>query len=148
VLTSLARGVDVCLSVVLLEGLVLSRSVFKHSINYRSVVIFGKPAAVEDEAGKVEALRLFSEHMLPGRWRELRDPKPIELKATLVMSLPIEEASAKVRTGPPIDDEEDLQAPVWAGVVPLALRSGDLRADSTGIEPPDYVTLDQRFSAS
>jgi len=147
-LTSLAGGVDVCVSVVLLDGLVLARSAFNHSMNYRSVVIFGKAAAVEEEAEKVEALRLFSEHMMPGRWRELRDPKPIELKATLVMSLPIEEASAKVRTGPPIDDEEDLQAPVWAGVVPLALRSGDLRADSTGIEPPDYVTLDQRFSAS
>jgi len=145
-LTSLAGGVDVCLAVTLGDGLVLARSAFNHSMNYRSVVIFGKAVAVEEEAEKIEALRLFSEHMMPGRWRELRDPKPIELKATLVMSLAIAEASAKVRTGPPIDDEEDLQAPVWAGVVPLVLRRGDLRADSTGIEPPDYVTLDQRFS--
>mgnify|MGYP001418043883 FL=1 len=145
-LTSLAGGVDVCLAVTLVDGLVLARSAFNHSMNYRSVVIFGKAVAVEEEAEKIEALRLFSEHMMPGRWRELRDPKPIELKATLVMSLAIAEASAKVRTGPPIDDEEDLQAPVWAGVVPLVLRRGDLRADSTGIEPPDYVTLDQRFS--
>ena len=147
-LTSLAEGVDVCITVTLLDGLVLARSAFNHSMNYRSVVIFGKAVAVEEEGEKVEALRLFSEHMMPGRWRELRDPKPLELKATLVMSLPIAEASAKVRTGPPTDDEDDLQAPVWAGVLPLALRRGDLRADSTGIEPPDYLTLDQRFSAS
>lgn len=147
-LTSLADGVDVCLTVTLLDGLVLARSAFNHSMNYRSVIVFGKAIPVEEEVEKIEALRLFSEHMMPGRWRELRDPKPIELKATLVMSLPIAEASAKVRTGPPVDDEEDLQAPVWAGVLPLALRRGDLRADSTGIEPPDYLTLDQRFSAS
>src|ERR1700680_2118388 len=147
-LTSLADGIDVCLTVTLLDGLVLARSAFNHSMNYRSVVVFGKAIAVEEETEKIEALRLFSEHMMPGRWRELRDPKPIELKATLVMSLPLAEASAKVRTGPPVDDEEDLQAPVWAGVVPRVVRTGDLRADSTGIEPPDYLTLDQRFSAS
>jgi nitroimidazol reductase NimA-like FMN-containing flavoprotein (pyridoxamine 5'-phosphate oxidase superfamily) len=142
---ALAGGVDVCVTVTLLDGLVLARSAFNHSMNYRSVVIFGKATAVEDHAEKLEALRLFSEHIMPGRWRELRDPKPLELKATLVLSLPIIEASAKVRTGPPTDDEEDLSASVWAGVLPLALRKGRLEADSAGIAPPEYLRRDPRW---
>jgi len=142
---ALASGVDVCVSVTLLDGLVLARSAFNHSMNYRSVVIFGKAAPVEEEAEKVEALRLFSEHIMPGRWRELRDPKPIELKATLVLSLPIVEASAKVRSGPPEDDEDDMSQPVWAGVLPLALRKGELDPDSSGIAPPHYLLADARW---
>lgn len=144
-LVALTGGVDVCVSVTLLDGLVLARSAFNHSMNYRSVVIFGRATAVEDLPEKLEALRRFSEHIMPGRWKELRDPKPIELKATLVLSLPIVEASAKVRTGPPEDDEEDLSAPVWAGVLPLALRKGELQADSAGIAPPEYLRRDPRW---
>jgi uncharacterized protein len=142
---ALARGVDVCVTVTLLDGLVLARSAFNHSMNYRSVVIFGKATAVEDPTEKLEALRLFSEHIMPGRWRQLRDPKAIELRATLVLALPIAEASAKARSGPPEDDAEDLNAPVWAGVLPLALRKGELEADSVGIEPPDYLVRDPRW---
>jgi uncharacterized protein len=136
---TLSSGVDVCVSVTLLDGLVLARSAFNHSMNYRSVVIFGRAAAVEDEAEKLDALRLFSEHVMPGRWEELRAPKAVELKAAFVLALAIEEASAKVRTGPPQDDEEDLSAPVWAGVLPLALRRGKPKTDSPGIALPGYV---------
>ena len=142
---ALARGTEVCVCVTLLDGLVLARSAFNHSMNYRSVVIFGRAAAVSEPGEQLEALRLFSERIMPGRWAQLRDPKPIELQATLVLSLPIVEASAKVRTGPPEDDEEDLGACVWAGVLPLAVRKGDPVADSSGIEPPDYLLLDPRW---
>jgi uncharacterized protein len=143
--TTLARGVDVCVTVTLLDGLVLARSAFNHSMNYRSVVIFGKAAPVDDPALKLEALRLFTERVMPGRWRELRAPKEIELRATLVLSLPVEEASAKIRSGPPEDDVDDLDATVWAGVVPLALRKGELETDSPGIDPPDYLLRDDRW---
>jgi nitroimidazol reductase NimA-like FMN-containing flavoprotein (pyridoxamine 5'-phosphate oxidase superfamily) len=142
---ALSRGVDVCVAVTLLDGLVLARSAFNHSMNYRSVVVFGRAVAVTDPEEKIEALRLFSEHIMPGRWQELRAPKEIELKATLVLRLPIEEASAKARAGPPEDDPDDISAPVWAGVMPLRLRKGALIADSTGIEPPAYMHDDRRF---
>src|SRR6266702_4137938 len=112
-------GVPVCVTVTLLDGLVLARSIFNHSMNYRSVVILGKATPVDDPLEKVEALRLLSEHILPGRWADARQPNERELKATLVMRVPIEEFSAKVRTGPPIDDEDDYSFPTWAGVVPL-----------------------------
>ncbi len=118
-LRQMKEGVDVCVTVTLLDGLVLARSIFNHSMNYRSVVILGKAAPVDDPLEKVEALRLLSEHIIPGRWADARPPNERELKATLVMRLPIEEFSAKVRTGPPIDDEEDYSFPTWAGVVPL-----------------------------
>src|SRR5579864_54417 len=101
---TLASGSDVCLSVTLLDGIVLARSVFNHSMNYRSVVIFGKASPIEDQQEKKEAMRLFSEHVMPGRWNEARQPTAVELKATLVLSLPIREVSAKLRTGPPVDD--------------------------------------------
>ncbi len=143
--TTLASGVDVCVAVTLLDGLVLARSAFNHSMNYRSVVIFGRATAVEDPIQKLEALRLFTERVMPRRWRELRAPKEIELRATLVLELPIAEASAKIRSGPPEDDEDDLAAPVWAGVLPLALRKGELVSDSPGIEPPDYLRQDDRW---
>ena len=142
---TLASGADVCVTVTLLDGLVLARSAFNHSMNYRSVVIFGKATAVVDEAEKLEALRCFAEHIMPGRWDDLRAPKSVELKATLVLSLPLAEASAKVRTGPPSDDPDDMTAPVWAGVLPLALRKGELRPDSTGIEVPLYLRRDPRW---
>lgn len=118
---TLAGGVEVCVTVTLLDGLVLARSAFHHSMNYRSVVIFGKASAVEDPAEKTEALRAFTEHIVPGRWEEVRAPDPEELRKTLVLRLPLAEASAKVRTGPPIDDEPDYDLPVWAGEIPLRL---------------------------
>jgi nitroimidazol reductase NimA-like FMN-containing flavoprotein (pyridoxamine 5'-phosphate oxidase superfamily) len=118
------EGVAVCVTVTLLDGLVLARSIFNHSMNYRSVVILGTAVAVNDAKEKIEALRLLSEHILPGRWVESRQPNEKELKATLVMRLPIEEFSAKVRQGPPVDDEEDYAFPTWAGVIPLEMIAG------------------------
>jgi hypothetical protein len=125
------EGIAVCVTVTLLDGLVLARSIFNHSMNYRSVMILGTAVAVTDASEKLEALRLLSEHILPGRWVESRLPTEKELKATLVMRLPIEEFSAKVRQGPPIDDEEDYDFPTWAGVIPLEMASGKPIDDST-----------------
>jgi nitroimidazol reductase NimA-like FMN-containing flavoprotein (pyridoxamine 5'-phosphate oxidase superfamily) len=122
-LKQLKEGVPVCFTLTLLDGLVLARSVFNHSMNYRSVVILGKATAVENEEEKIAALRILSEHIIPGRWEDARLPNERELKATLVLKLPIEEFSAKVRTGPPIDDEDDYAFPAWAGVLPLGLEA-------------------------
>ena len=119
------EGLAVCVTVTLLDGLVLARSIFNHSMNYRSVVILGTARAVNDPTEKLEALRLLSEHILPGRWVESRLPNEKELKATLVMRLPIEEFSAKVRQGPPVDDEEDYAFSTWAGVIPLEMVAGN-----------------------
>jgi nitroimidazol reductase NimA-like FMN-containing flavoprotein (pyridoxamine 5'-phosphate oxidase superfamily) len=124
-LKAMAGGAEVCVTVTLIDGLVLARSAFHHSMNYRSVVVFGVADAVEDPEEKTRVLRALSEHLIPGRWRDVRGPTPGELKATSVLSLPIDEASAKVRAGPPIDDEEDYASPAWAGVVPLSLRAGE-----------------------
>ncbi|HMJ20914.1 MAG TPA: pyridoxamine 5'-phosphate oxidase family protein [Terriglobales bacterium] len=123
-LRNLDKGIPACVTVTLLEGLVLARSIFNHSMNYRSVVVLGTAVAVVDGGEKLEALESLSEHILPGRWAESRQPNESELKQTLVMKLPIEEFSAKVRQGPPIDDEEDYSFPTWAGVIPLQLVSG------------------------
>ena len=123
-LRNLDRGVSVCLTVTLLDGLVLARSIFNHSMNYRSVVVLGTAVAVEDAKEKLGALKSLSDHILPGRWAGSRQPNEKELKATLVMRLPIEEFSAKVRQGPPIDDEEDYAFPTWAGVIPLEMVPG------------------------
>src|SRR5271156_5535249 len=118
-LRTLSGGVAVCVTVTHLDGLVLARSAFHHSVNYRSVVILGTARLVEDPAEKMEALRLFTEHVMKGRWDDVRQPTEQELKATIVLALPLEEVSAKVRTGGPIDDEADYALPVWAGVLPL-----------------------------
>lgn len=118
------QGIPVCVTVTLLDGLVLARSIFNHSMNYRSVVVLGTAVAVEDPKEKLEALRLLSEHILPGRWAESRQPNEREIKATLVMRLPITEFSAKARQGPPIDDEDDYGFPTWAGVIPLEMVAG------------------------
>jgi len=126
---NLAEGIAVCVTVTLADGLVLARSAFHHSINYRSVVIFGKAEKIEDPDEKNEALRLFTEHLVPGRWDEVREPTELELKATTVLRLPIEEASAKVRTGGPVDDEEDYALDIWAGVLPLEVMTGKPLAD-------------------
>jgi len=141
-LRNMKDGVPVCVTVTLLDGLVLARSVFNHSMNYRSVVILGKATLVEDRDEKLAALRVLSEHILPGRWDDARQPNEQELKATSVLRLPIEEFSAKVRTGPPIEDEEDYAFPTWAGVIPLELRVGgpinDPRLEA-GRAVPEYV---------
>jgi len=139
-LRQMKEGVPVCVTVTLLDGLVLARSIFNHSMNYRSVVILGKATPVDDPLEKVEALRLLSEHIIPGRWADARQPNERELKATLVTRVPIEEFSAKVRTGPPIDDEDDYSFPTWAGVVPLETVSrppiNDPRLDPQYEAPP------------
>jgi uncharacterized protein len=118
-LRNLEKGVPVCVTVTLLDGLVLARSIFNHSMNYRSVVVLGTATLVDDPREKLEALRRLSEHILPGRWDDSRQPNERELKATFVLRVPIHEFSAKVRQGPPIDDEEDYAFRTWAGVIPL-----------------------------
>jgi nitroimidazol reductase NimA-like FMN-containing flavoprotein (pyridoxamine 5'-phosphate oxidase superfamily) len=122
-LGALSRAIDVCLTVTLVDGLVLARSAFHHSINYRSVVVLGKARLVTDVVEKTEALHAFVNHVAEGRWDEVRQPTPKELEATSVLALPLDEVSAKVRTGPPVDDEEDYELPVWAGVVPLRVET-------------------------
>jgi len=123
-LKTLQGGVPVCLTATLLDGLVLARSAFHHSMNYRSVVVLGDAQPVTGETEKWDALHSIVEHVAPGRWKEVREPSARELAATLVLRLPIEEASAKVRTGPPLDDEEDYALDYWAGVLPLRLTPG------------------------
>jgi hypothetical protein len=140
-LRSLRDGVDACATVTLLDGLVLARSAFHHSMNYRSVVVFGKARAITEEGEKRSALDALVEHVVRGRSKDVRPANEIELKQTLVLALPIEEASAKVRTGGPVDDDEDYTLPVWAGVLPLTLTPG-LPIPDTGVtrEVPEYVT--------
>ena len=118
-LRAVGQGIDVCVTVTLIDGLVLARSAFHHSMNYRSVMIFGRAKVIDDREEKLRALLALSEHMIPGRWQDVREPSEEELRQTTVLTLPIEEGSAKIRTGPPLDDEEDYALPVWAGVVPL-----------------------------
>ena len=123
-LKSLMTGIEVCCTVTLLDGLVLARSAYHHSMNYRSVVLFGQAQIVSDVEEKAIALKAFTEHVMKGRWDAVRSPTPEELAATCVLSLPITEASAKIRTGPPIDAEADYALEVWAGVLPLSLVPG------------------------
>jgi uncharacterized protein len=146
-LRNLEKGIPICVTVTLLDGLVLARSIFNHSMNYRSVVLLGTAMLVDDPAEKLEALRRLSEHILPGRWAEARQPNGRELKATFVLRLPIAEFSAKVRQGPPIDDEEDYAFRTWAGVVPLQTVARvpvpDERCDSQ-IPLPTYASAYSR----
>ena len=147
-LRHLSEGIDVCLTVTLIDGLVLARSAFHHSMNYRSVVVFGRATTIEDPVKKTAALFALSEHMIPSRWADVRKPNQRELEQTTVLSLPITEASAKVRTGPPLDDDEDYALDVWAGVIPLKLVAESPIADSRlpkQIEAPDYA---QKFVRS
>jgi len=146
-LRTLSNGVDACVTVTIVDGLVLARSAFHHSMNYRSVVVFGRATLVEDREEKSAALLALSEHIVRGRWADVRQPTEQELKLTTVLRLPLEEASAKIRTGPPLDDEEDYALPIWAGVVPLKLVAGEPVADprlSEGIEAPPYARNYQR----
>ncbi len=139
---SLADGVDVCVTVTLVDGLVLARSAFHHSVNYRSVVILGKAEVVTEPGEKNKALEAFTEHIVRGRWADVRWPTELELKATTVLKLPINEASAKIRTGDPVDDDEDYAMDVWAGVLPLKIQAGTPIDDTKlrpGIDVPDHV---------
>jgi nitroimidazol reductase NimA-like FMN-containing flavoprotein (pyridoxamine 5'-phosphate oxidase superfamily) len=138
-----ASGLRICVTVTLLDGLVLAKSVFNHSINYRSAVVIGTATLVEGEE-KLDALRAFTEHIAPGRWREARRPTQRELKATSTLVLPLDEASAKVRTGPPKDERDDLSLPVWAGVVPIHLAAEPspyrwARVHDGRVGPPDTI---------
>jgi len=139
-LRSLDNGISICVTVTLLDGLVLARSIFNHSMNYRSVVVLGTATLVSDPTEKLEALRLLSEHILPGRWEQSRLPNERELKATSVLRLPIEEFSAKVRQGPPIDDADDYAFHTWAGVIPLPVVPGTpIIDDRCDLPTPAYV---------
>ena len=141
-LRTLSGGVDACVTVTIIDGLVLARSAFHHSMNYRSVVVFGRATLVEDREEKYAALLALSEHIIRGRWADVREPTEQELIQTTVLSLSLMEASAKIRTGPPLDDEEDYAMNVWAGVVPLKLVAGEPVNDPRlpeGIEVPEYA---------
>ncbi|HYO76291.1 MAG TPA: pyridoxamine 5'-phosphate oxidase family protein [Thermoanaerobaculia bacterium] len=148
-LRSLKKGVDVCVTVTLLDGLVLARSAFHHSMNYRSVVVLGTATEVTDDAEKVRALEALVEHVVAGRSAEIREPNELELRATSVLAVPITEASAKIRTGGPVDDDEDYALPVWAGVLPLTLTPAEPIADQ-GVsgEVPAYLRNYRRSARS
>jgi uncharacterized protein len=135
------EDLDMCLTVTLVDALVVARSAFHTSINYRSVVVLGKARQVTDLEEKREALRLFTNHVIAGRWEQAKQPTDQELKSTSVLALPLEEVSAKVRTGPPIDDEEDYALPIWGGLVPVIQTFGAPVPDDrvlAGAEPPDF----------
>ena len=141
-LRTLEKGVPVCVTATLVDGLVLARSAFHHSVNYRSVVVFGTATLIEPGEETVKVLELFTERLVPGRWADVRPPTRQELKGTKVLSLPLDEASAKVRTGPPIDEDEDYDLPVWAGVLPLSTEAAEPQPDprlDPAIETPGYV---------
>jgi nitroimidazol reductase NimA-like FMN-containing flavoprotein (pyridoxamine 5'-phosphate oxidase superfamily) len=142
-LKAMAGGIEVCVTVTLIDGLVLARSAFHHSVNYRSAMVFGKAHEVDDPEEKSRVLEALFRHLVPGRWRDVRGPDPGELKATLVLSLPISEASSKLRTGPPVDEEKDYALPAWAGVLPLSLAVGEpvpCPRLAPGIPTPAYVS--------
>lgn len=141
-LRTLSGGLDACVTVTIVDGLVLARSAFHHSMNYRSVVIFGRARIVEDPEEKMAALLALSEHIVRGRWADVREPNEEEFIKTTVLELPLVEASAKIRNGPPLDDEEDYALPMWAGVIPLSLEAGQPINDPRlpeGIEVPEYA---------
>jgi nitroimidazol reductase NimA-like FMN-containing flavoprotein (pyridoxamine 5'-phosphate oxidase superfamily) len=137
-----SKGVEVCLTATLVDGLVLARAAMHHSANYRSAMLFGAGEWIEDEAEKLTALEALVEKLVPGRWGDARVPTERELRATALLRIPLEEASAKIRTGPPADDDADLELPVWAGVVGLSTQLGEPEPDELlgpGIEPPAYL---------
>jgi uncharacterized protein len=141
-LKTLAGGVQMCVTVTLVDGLVLARSAFHHSVNYRSVVMLGKATLVENADEKMRALEAFTEHIVRGRWKDIRPPTDLEMKATTVLVMPLEEVSAKVRVGPPKDDAEDYALPIWAGVLPLHTATAAPVDDPKllpGLRPPEYV---------
>ena len=140
---TLETGIDACVTATLLDGLVIARSLFHHSMNYRSVVLFGQATLVDNEEEKMHAFRVLTEHMVPGQWDQARQPTPQEIKATAVLSFPIEEGSAKIRSGDPKDDEKDYALPFWAGQIPLKLTAGVPIPDtklSPGIAVPENLS--------
>jgi uncharacterized protein len=149
-LRGVSDGLPVCVTVTLVDGLVLARSVFNHSMNYRSVVALGQATLVDAPEEKLAALRAFTEKILPGRWADARQPSEKELKATSILRLPLHEISAKMRTGDVQDDQPDYVLPVWAGVLPLRLTAGDplrdARCDATLPVPPSITNFDQRLA--
>jgi nitroimidazol reductase NimA-like FMN-containing flavoprotein (pyridoxamine 5'-phosphate oxidase superfamily) len=139
-LRTIGQRYPICVTVTLLDGLVVARSIFNHSMNYRSVVIFSAATLVDDPAEKLAALRALSEHIIPHRWDDSRQPNENELKATSILSLPINEFSAKVRVGPPVDDEEDYTFPTWAGIIPLEMTVGEaIKDDRCEKKLPAYL---------
>jgi uncharacterized protein len=144
-LKTLAQGLDVCVTVTLVDGYVLARSAFHHSMNYRSVTILGRARLVADVEEKLRALRVITDHIVPQRWDEVRGPNDLEMRQTVVLALPLEEVSAKLRVGPPADDEEDYALPIWAGVVPIHTRLGEPKADGRVLEGVPEVQL-SRFA--
>lgn len=141
-INAISSGSEACITVTLLDGYVLARSAFHHSMNYRSVVMFGKGEVVEDKEEKIAALKAFTEHMMPNRWDDVRKPTDKELNATSILKLRIEEASAKIRTGPAVDDEEDYVLDVWAGVLPVITTCGNLQRDEQlrgNVVEPEYL---------
>jgi nitroimidazol reductase NimA-like FMN-containing flavoprotein (pyridoxamine 5'-phosphate oxidase superfamily) len=151
VLNAAARGAELTVTVTLLDGLVLARSTFHHSINYRSVVIFGQATAIEDPDEKAAALTVVVDHLLPGRTGDARAPTEMELASSRVVWLPLDEVSAKVRTGGPVDDDEDRDWPAWAGVLPLSLAAGPPQPDGDPdpcVVLPGYLMQPERWSTS
>ena len=141
-LKQVATGEELCVAMTLLDGLVLARSVFHHSMNYRSAVLFGHGHMVEDEERKMRALEALTEHVMPGRWRDARTPTTAELEATTVVEIAIDTASAKVRTGGPSDDDEDYALPIWAGIIPIRQQALEPKGDTMlakEIEVPQYI---------
>jgi uncharacterized protein len=145
-LKTLSGGVPVCVTVTHVDGLVLARAAFHHSVNYRSVMILGTARLVEDLAEKMEALRIFTDHVMKGRWDDVRIPNEQEMKATTVLALPLQEVSAKVRTGGPIDDEEDYALPVWAGVLPLETIAKEPVPDAQRKNDPPVPEYVKKYS--
>jgi uncharacterized protein len=146
-LRNLRSGIAVCATVTLIDGLVLARSAYHHSMNYRSVVILGEAMEISDRLSKLAAMRMIVNHVVPGRWDDVRPPSEVEIRATMVLALLLNEASAKVRTGPPIDDDEDYALTNWAGVLPLSLDAHGPIADPrlpAGIQVPSYVRFYRR----
>lgn len=149
-LRTLAKGNEICVTVTLLDALVLARSVFNHSMNYRSVMIFGSPRLVEGDE-KMTALEAVTEHTVTGRWEDARQPSESEVKATTVIAVPLDEASAKVRNGPVDDEEDDYELPIWAGLIPVSQVYGEPIEDERilpGLETPGYAQNYSRPGAS
>jgi nitroimidazol reductase NimA-like FMN-containing flavoprotein (pyridoxamine 5'-phosphate oxidase superfamily) len=141
-LRQMKEGIPVCVTVTLIDGLVMARSIFNQSMNYRSVVVLGKATLVDEPGEKLDALHVLSEHIIPGRWADVRPPNERELKQTSVLRVPMDEFSCKVRSGPVVDDEEDYAFPAWAGVVPLEMTAGDPIEDERllpGLSVPEYA---------
>ncbi len=142
VLRALAKGAEACVAVTLVDGLVLARSAFHTSMNYRAVILYGHARVVDEPGEKLAAMRALIDHVMPGRWADVRAPNADEFARTLVLAIPIDEASAKVRTGPPAEEEEDYAIPCWAGVLPLGLAAGEPIDDGRlvpGVKLPGYV---------